>query len=218
MWCGAALSCLLSVPQAVRVLRAERLDGISAATYVIVLSNAAVWAAWALLTSEYAAGVPGLINGPAAILILRRLMITRRKRRNYKSESSLLVRAPGNGNVSATAAYSRAQWLDSPSNTMMLSPKASRLVARVTTSDPLALPVKAGWSSPRRTASTRVGHKVLGPPPVLPPARQFSRYPPSGAPRHGLVSVPIATDPDSSSMLRTDSAVAPLQAAGPGAC
>jgi uncharacterized protein with PQ loop repeat len=69
MWCGAALSCLLSVPQAVRVLRAERLDGISAATYVSVLSNAAVWAAWALLTGEYAAGVPGLINGPAAILI-----------------------------------------------------------------------------------------------------------------------------------------------------
>ncbi len=24
-WCGAALSCLLSVPQAIRVLRAERL-------------------------------------------------------------------------------------------------------------------------------------------------------------------------------------------------
>jgi uncharacterized protein with PQ loop repeat len=29
-WCGAALSCLLSVPQAIRVLRAERLDGLSA--------------------------------------------------------------------------------------------------------------------------------------------------------------------------------------------
>src|SRR5512132_3928256 len=80
-WCGAALSCLLSVPQAIRVLRAERLDGISASTYVIVLSTAAVWAAWSLLTGEYAAGIPGLINGPAAILILHRLMIAGHKRR-----------------------------------------------------------------------------------------------------------------------------------------
>ena len=54
-WCGAALSCLLSVPQAIRVLRAERLDGISASTYVIVLCNAAIWAAWSVLTREYAA-------------------------------------------------------------------------------------------------------------------------------------------------------------------
>jgi hypothetical protein len=81
-WCGAALSCLLTVPQAVRVLRAEHLDGISASTYVIVLGNAAVWAAWAICTGEHAAGVPALINGPAAILILRRLAIERRKSRN----------------------------------------------------------------------------------------------------------------------------------------
>jgi uncharacterized protein with PQ loop repeat len=80
-WCGAALSCLLSLPQAIRVLRAERLDGISALTYWIVLINAAVWAAWSLLTGEYAAGAPALINGPAAILILRRLIVVRRKRR-----------------------------------------------------------------------------------------------------------------------------------------
>jgi uncharacterized protein with PQ loop repeat len=91
-WCGAALSCLLSVPQAIRVLRAERLDGISAATYVIVLSNAAVWAAWSLLTGEYAAGIPGLINGPAAIVILHRLMIASHKRRVRGSAGSLLVR------------------------------------------------------------------------------------------------------------------------------
>ena len=90
-WCGAALSCLLSVPQAIRVLRAERLDGISASTYVIVLGNAAVWAAWSLLTGEYAAGIPGLINGPAAILILHRLMIARHKRRVRKSDGSLFV-------------------------------------------------------------------------------------------------------------------------------
>lgn len=76
-WFGAALSCLLSIPQALRVLRAERLDGISPGTYWIVLINAAVWALWSLFTGEHAAGVPALINGPAAILILRRLVITR---------------------------------------------------------------------------------------------------------------------------------------------
>jgi uncharacterized protein with PQ loop repeat len=76
-WFGAALSCLLSIPQAVRVLRADRLDGISAATYWIVLIYAAVWALWSLLAGEHAAGVPALINGPAAILILRRLVIAR---------------------------------------------------------------------------------------------------------------------------------------------
>jgi uncharacterized protein with PQ loop repeat len=77
-WCGAALSCLVSVPQAIRVLRAERLVGISASTYVIVLCNAAIWAAWSVITREYAAGIPGLINGPAAILVLHRLMIAHR--------------------------------------------------------------------------------------------------------------------------------------------
>ena len=81
-WCGAALSCLLSIPQAIRALRTKRLDGISASTYVIVLGNAAVWAAWAMCTGEHAAGVPALINGPAAILILRRPAIERRTTRD----------------------------------------------------------------------------------------------------------------------------------------
>jgi uncharacterized protein with PQ loop repeat len=82
-WCGAALSCVVSVPQAIHVLRADRLDGISASTYLIVLSNAAVWAAWALFTGEFAAGVPGLVNGPAAILILCRLVVASRVRRAH---------------------------------------------------------------------------------------------------------------------------------------
>jgi uncharacterized protein with PQ loop repeat len=67
-WCAAALSCLLAAPQAIRVLRTERLEGISALTYWIVLTNAAVWAAWSLLTLELAAGVPALVSGSAAIL------------------------------------------------------------------------------------------------------------------------------------------------------
>jgi hypothetical protein len=42
--------------EAIRVLHAERLDGISASTYVIVLSNATVWAAWSLFTGERCRG------------------------------------------------------------------------------------------------------------------------------------------------------------------
>jgi uncharacterized protein with PQ loop repeat len=84
-WCGAALSCVVSVPQAIHVLRADRLDGISASTYVIVLGNAAVWTAWALLSGEFAAGVPGLVNGPAAILILRRLLAASRVARAHRT-------------------------------------------------------------------------------------------------------------------------------------
>ena len=40
-WTGAFLSCLLTIPQAVRTLRSDRLDGISATTYWIIFGNAA---------------------------------------------------------------------------------------------------------------------------------------------------------------------------------
>ena len=72
-WFGALLSCLLSVPQLVQVLHSDHLDGVSATTYVLVLANAAVWGAWAILAEQYAAGVPALVNGPAAIVIITRL-------------------------------------------------------------------------------------------------------------------------------------------------
>ena len=75
-WTGAFLSCLLTIPQAVRTLRSERLDGLSATTYWVILVNAALWATWSALTGEYAAGVPSLINGPAALLILRRMHLS----------------------------------------------------------------------------------------------------------------------------------------------
>jgi uncharacterized protein with PQ loop repeat len=65
-WTGALLSCLLTIPQAVRTLRSHQLDGLSATTYWIIFGNAAVWATWSVLTGEYAAGVPSLVNGPAA--------------------------------------------------------------------------------------------------------------------------------------------------------
>ena len=77
-WTGAVLSCLLTIPQAVRTLRSDRLDGLSATTYWIIFGNAAVWAMWSVLAGEYAAGVPSLVNGPVALLILRRLYSSQR--------------------------------------------------------------------------------------------------------------------------------------------
>lgn len=72
-WSGALISCLLSVPQLLQALHSERLEGLSAATYWLVLGNATIWAAWALMSGEYAAGVPALINGPAAVVIIIRI-------------------------------------------------------------------------------------------------------------------------------------------------
>ena len=93
-WSGALLSCLLSLPQLLHALRSDRLDGISSATYWLVLGNATVWAGWAILAGEYAAGVPSLVNGPAAVLIIVRLRRTRR-RSEAPSQSEGLIRGTG---------------------------------------------------------------------------------------------------------------------------
>jgi uncharacterized protein with PQ loop repeat len=77
-WTGAALSTLLGLPQAVRALRTHQLQGLSAATYWFTLANAAVWLAWSVLTGHLASGVPSLVNGPAAVLVLMRLQEERR--------------------------------------------------------------------------------------------------------------------------------------------
>ena len=92
-WFGAGLSCVISLPQVVRTMRAKRLDGISSATYLLVLANAAAWTVWSLLTGEYAAGVPALVNGPVAIVILHRLVATRHTAR--RSEFDTEVRESG---------------------------------------------------------------------------------------------------------------------------
>jgi hypothetical protein len=85
---------MISVPQVVRTLRAKRLDGISSATYWLVLVNAAAWTAWSLLTGEYAAGVPALVNGPVAIVILHRLVATRHTPRRSEFDTEVRESAP----------------------------------------------------------------------------------------------------------------------------
>jgi hypothetical protein len=55
----------------------------------LVLANAAAWTAWSLLTGEYGAGVPALVNGPVAIVILHRLLTTRHAARRSESDAEL---------------------------------------------------------------------------------------------------------------------------------
>jgi uncharacterized protein with PQ loop repeat len=88
-WFGAGLSCVISLPQVVQTLRTKRLDGISSATYWLVLANAAAWTAWSLLTGEYAAGVPALVNGPVAIVILHRLLASRHTARRSEFDTEI---------------------------------------------------------------------------------------------------------------------------------
>jgi uncharacterized protein with PQ loop repeat len=105
-WFGAGLSCVISLPQVVRTMRAKRLDGISCATYWLVLANAAAWTAWSLLTGEYAAGVPALINGPVAIVILHRLFATRQTARRSEFDTEVRKTLPIRPSSIAAAASS----------------------------------------------------------------------------------------------------------------
>jgi uncharacterized protein with PQ loop repeat len=100
-WFGASLSCVISLPQVVRTIRAERLDGISSASYWLVLANAAAWTAWSLLTGEYAAGVPALVNGPVAIVILHRLLVTRHTTRGSEFDTEIRESPPIRFDVAA---------------------------------------------------------------------------------------------------------------------
>ena len=79
----------ISLPQVVRTMRAKQLDGISSASHWLVLANAAAWTAWSLFTGEYAAGVPALVNGPVAIVILHRLVATRHTARRSELDAEL---------------------------------------------------------------------------------------------------------------------------------
>jgi hypothetical protein len=72
-WTGAALSGVLCVPQAVRAWRADRLAGVSAATYWLTLANAVVWLGWAVCAGQPAVGAPAAVTGPASALVLWRL-------------------------------------------------------------------------------------------------------------------------------------------------
>ena len=77
-WTGAVLSTMLGLPQVLRVLRTNDVRGLSAATFWLTLANAAVWLGWALMTGHLATGLPAVVNGPAAVLVLCRIQAARR--------------------------------------------------------------------------------------------------------------------------------------------
>jgi uncharacterized protein with PQ loop repeat len=69
---ASATSAMLSAPQAYKALKTDDLSGISVISYSLVLLNATLWIVWAVLSKNYLVGAPGLVNGPAAALILYR--------------------------------------------------------------------------------------------------------------------------------------------------
>jgi uncharacterized protein with PQ loop repeat len=71
---GASVSCMISLPQAIKALRepVECLLGVSRLTWGIITLNAAIWLLWAILVGQICAGLPSMVNGPAALVILWR--------------------------------------------------------------------------------------------------------------------------------------------------
>lgn len=69
---GAIMSCLMVAPQAVKTVRQRKdphaLAGVSLLAMCCVIANATIWAVWAVLSKSYPAGIPSLINGPAAVV------------------------------------------------------------------------------------------------------------------------------------------------------
>jgi uncharacterized protein with PQ loop repeat len=115
-WTGAALSTLLGLPQAVRALRTNQLQALSAATYWLTLGNAIVWLSWAVATGQPAAGVPALVNGPAAVLVLTRLEQARRVAvRACRAALGLDSAPPPAGQASGTTVAGPPPVADDPS-------------------------------------------------------------------------------------------------------
>lgn len=78
---GAIASCLLVLPQAIRACRyqksPEALAGVSTGAMWAGLVNACVWLVWAALSGAYPAGLPSVVNGPAAAFCLLRVLRAR---------------------------------------------------------------------------------------------------------------------------------------------
>lgn len=58
------------MPQLVRTVRGGDLGGVSAGTWWLTLANAVAWAVWAVAAQVPTAGIPSLVGGPAAAVIL----------------------------------------------------------------------------------------------------------------------------------------------------
>lgn len=71
---ASVISFVMMWPQALRIWAARHdpviLAGASAGTQLLVLLNAGLWGAYALLTGAFWVGAPGLVNAPVALACL----------------------------------------------------------------------------------------------------------------------------------------------------
>jgi uncharacterized protein with PQ loop repeat len=78
---ASAVSLVLWWPQAARVWRHRhdggQLGGVSLSTQVLLLVNAALWGAYAVVTGSFWVGAPGLVNAPLALLTMALLRRSR---------------------------------------------------------------------------------------------------------------------------------------------
>jgi uncharacterized protein with PQ loop repeat len=79
---ASVVSFVLWWPQAVRVWRCSRrgesLSGVSLSSQALLLVNALLWGAYAIITQSLWVGAPGLINAPLAVLTIVVLHRSRR--------------------------------------------------------------------------------------------------------------------------------------------
>lgn len=80
---ASVIAFVLFVPQARRTWRVRNdphaLAGVSAGTQWLLLSNAALWAVYAMLTGAFWVGAPGIVNGPLALATLALIYRARAK-------------------------------------------------------------------------------------------------------------------------------------------
>ena len=71
---ASVVSFVLWWPQAMRVWQCRRsgehLSGVSLSSQALLLVNAALWGAYAIVTGSLWVGAPGLVNGPLAIVTI----------------------------------------------------------------------------------------------------------------------------------------------------
>lgn len=91
-YAGAVMSCLMVAPQTIKTFRQRRdphaLAGVSLLAMCCVILNATIWAAWAVLSQSYPAGIPSLVNGPAACFAVYAIVRARRAPRHIAHSAS----------------------------------------------------------------------------------------------------------------------------------
>ena len=85
-YAAAALSCFMVLPQAVVTFRQRHdlhaLAGVSLASMLGIAVNSSMWVVWAIAAKAYPAGIPALVNGPAAVFIAFLILRARRRTRS----------------------------------------------------------------------------------------------------------------------------------------